>query len=143
MDGKTEFRIAAAGGELAGVLSMADDGRCRTLNIVLSGHATASNGYVAYTIVSAIDSIEFESAEIDAKDMRFFEGRSVNNDSIEAVVVIVLSIVDKNRAVGLTVTGAATYDLLRKVFSIEEFASPLLLIRWRTAGSLSAHRSAA
>ncbi len=136
MDRETQLWIAAAGDDFTGIVTQVNDGIDTTLKISLNGAVRASNGYVAYIMTSSIDCVDFISAEIDAHEMKFLEGRAANQYSIECILIIICAIIKKRCAVSITVSDNAVKEVLENVFCSRMFVSPSASIRCMSAESL-------
>jgi len=143
MDRETQLWIAAAGDDFTGIVTQIDNGTHSTLKVCLNGAVRASNGYVAYIITSSIDCVEFSYAEIDAHDMSFIDGRCVNQHSIECILIIMMAVIKRQRALYILVPDNTIKEVLESVFGSKRFAASSVSIHCMSKDSMRHDKAAA
>ncbi len=130
---KSELWIATAAGELTSVISLDRDESLATLRIILKGNANSSNGYITYIIMSSIDSLSFDTSEIDARGVNFFVGDRVNEHAVECLLRVIGCLVKNGRDAFISVSGRAVRETLEGAFRALYFPPHPATIQWKSA----------
>ena len=114
MTKKSELWIAAGGDELTCCVSVHHDGIQPRIRIVLSGTVMAENSYVTNILLVSLGSVDYAHAEIDAREVAFFDRGHVNQHAVQCVLMVVTAAAQDNRTVVLSISDGYVRDVLEE-----------------------------
>ena len=115
MTKKSELWVAAGGDELTCCVSLHHDGIQPRIRIVLSGTVMAGNRYVTNILLALLGSVDYSHAEIDAREVAFFDRGHVNQHAVESLLIVVTAIAQDKRTAVLSLSDGCVLDVLEDV----------------------------
>jgi len=112
---KSELWIAAGGDELTCCVSLLHDGMQPRIRIVLSGTVVAGNSYVTNILLASLGSVDYAHAEIDAREVAFFDRGQVNQHAVECLLMVVTAVAYDKRTAVLSISDGCVREVLEDV----------------------------
>ena len=112
---KSELWVAAGGDELTCSVSLHHDGMQPHIRIVLCGTVALHNTYVTNILLASVLNTDYAHAEIDVKELAFFDHGHVNQHAVECLLMVVTAVTHNKRAVVLQISDGHVRDVLEDV----------------------------
>ena len=112
---KSELWIAAGGDELTCSVSLHHDSLRPRIRIVLSGTVMPHNMYVTNILLASVGSVDYAHAEIDARELTFFDRGHVNQQAVECLLKVVMAAAQDKRTAVLSLSDGCVRDVLEDV----------------------------